>query len=84
MDECTIWRIREKYKNLIFPNLPVLIINYINDNHLNDLPLIESKYININDILYFLRNKSFHTEKELLELTLWYIKIRHGIFEPIK
>lgn len=84
MDECTIWRIREKYKNLIFPNLPVLIINYINDNHYNDLPLVESKYINIKDILYFLRNKSFHMEKELLELTLWYIKIKHGIFEPIK
>ncbi len=84
MDECTIWRIREKYKNLIFPNLPILIINYINDNHLNDLSLIESKYINIDDILYFLRNKPFHTEKELLELTLWYIKIKHGIFEPIK
>lgn len=84
MDECTIWRIREKYKNLIFPNLPVLIINYINDNHYNDLPLVESKYINIKDILYFLRNKTFHTEKELLELTLWYIKIKHGIFEPIK
>ena len=84
MDECTIWRIREKYKNLIFPNLPVLIINYINDNHYNDLSLVESKYINIKDILYFLRNKPFHTEKELLELTLWYIKIKHGIFEPIK
>ncbi len=80
MDECTIWRIRQKYNNLIFPNLPVLIINFLNDNHLNYLDLIESKYININDILYFLRNKQFKTDYELLELTIRYIEMKHGIF----
>ena len=80
MDECTIWRIRQKYKNLIFPNLPVLIINFLNDNHLNYLDLIESKYVKINDILYFLRNKPIKSEYELLDWTIRYIEMKHGIF----
>ena len=80
MDECTIWRIRQKYNNLIFPNLPVLIINFLNDNHLNYLDLIESKYIKINDILYFLRNKPIKSKYELLDWTIRYIEMKHGIF----
>ena len=80
MDECTIWRIRQKYNNLIFPNLPVLIINFLNDNHLNYLDLIESKYIKINDILYFLRNKPIKSEYELLDWSIRYIEMKHGIF----
>ena len=80
MDECTIWRIRQKYNNLIFPNLPVLIINFLNDNHLNYLDLIESKYIKINDILFFLRNKPIKSEYELLDWTIRYIEMKHGIF----
>ena len=80
MDECTIWRIRNKYNNLIFPKLPVLIINFINDNHSNYLPLIESKIINIDNILYFLRNKQFESEIELLDWTIRYIEMKHGIF----
>ena len=79
MDECTIWRIRQKYNNLIFPNLPVLIINFLN-NHLNYLDLIESKYVKINDILYFLRNKPIKRELDLLDWTIRYIEIKHGIF----
>ena len=80
MDECTIWRIRQKYNNLIFPNLPVLIINFLNDNHLNYLDLIESKYVKINDILYFLRNKPIKRELDLLDWTIRYIEMKHGIF----
>ena len=79
MDECTIWRIRQKYNNLIFPNLPVLIINFLN-NHLNYLDLIESKYVKINDILYFLRNKPIKRELDLLDWTIRYIEMMHGIF----
>ena len=79
MDECTIWRIRQKYNNLIFPNLPVLIINFLN-NHLNYLDLIESKYVKINDILYFLRNKPIKRELDLLDWTIRYIEMKHGIF----
>ena len=80
MDECTIWRIRQKYNNLIFPNLPVLIINFLNNNHLNYLDLIESKYVKINDILYFLRNKPIKREFDLLDWTIRYIEMKHGIF----
>ena len=80
MDECTIWRIRQKYNNLIFPNLPVLIINFLNDNHLNYLDLVESKYIKINDILYFLRHKPLKSEYELLDWSIRYIEMKHGIF----
>ena len=80
MDECTIWRIRQKYNNLIFPNLPVLIINFLNNNHLNYLDLIESKYVKINDILYFLRNKPIKRELDLLDWTIRYIEMKHGIF----
>ena len=80
MDECIIWRIRQKYNNLIFPNLPVLIINFLNNNHLNYLDLIESKYVKINDILYFLRNKPIKRELDLLDWTIRYIEMKHGIF----
>ena len=80
MDECTIWRIRNKYNNLIFPNLPVLIINFLN-NHLNYQDLIESKYIRINDVLYFLRNKPITNETELLDWTIRYIEMKHGILK---
>ena len=79
IDECTVWRIRQKYNNLIFPNLPVLIINFLN-NHLNYLDLIESKYVKINDILYFLRNKPIKSELDLLDWSIRYIEMKHGIF----
>ena len=79
MNCCDIWRIREKYKNLIFPNLPVLIINYINDNHYDYLKLVQSKNISINNLLYYLRNKEFKNELELLAHTLEYIKLKNGI-----
>lgn len=79
MNCCQIWRIREKYKNLIFPNLPVLIINYINDNHYDYLKLVQSKNITINNLLYYLRNKEFKNELELLSHTLEYIKLKNGI-----
>ena len=57
MDDITLWKIRCKYNNLIFPNIPNLLINFLMDNHLNYLDLILSKYINIDNIIYFLRNK---------------------------
>lgn len=84
MDELTCWKIRFKYKNNIFPRLPYLLINFIIDNHLNYLDLILSKYININDIIYFLRNKPISSELELIEWTIRYIELKHGIFTKSK
>lgn len=82
MDDLTIWKIRYKYDNLIFPNLPNLLVNFIMDNHLNYLDLILSKYINIKDIIYYLRNKEIHTEYELEQLVIRYIELKHGIIKP--
>ncbi len=82
MDDLTIWKIRYKYKNLIFPNIPNLLVNFLMDNHLNYLDLILSKYINIKDIIYYLRNKEIHTEYELEQLVIRYIELKHGIIKP--
>lgn len=82
MDDLIIWKIRYKYNNLIFPNLPNLLVNFLMDNHLNYLDLILSKYINIKDIIYYLRNKSIHTEYELEQLVIRYIELKHGIIKP--
>ena len=82
MDDLTIWKIRYKYDNLIFPNIPNLLINFLMDNHLNYLDLILSKYINIKDIIYYLRNKEIHTEYELEQLVIRYIELKHGIIKP--
>ena len=79
MDDLTIWKIRYKYNNLIFPNIPNLLVNFLMDNHLNYLDLILSKYINIKDIIYYLRNKEIHNEYELEQLVIRYIELKHGI-----
>ena len=81
MDDLTIWQIRYKYDNLVFPNIPNLLVNFLMDNHLNYLDLILSKYINIKDIIYYLRNKEIHTEYELEKLVIRYIELKHGIIK---
>lgn len=81
MDDITLWKIRYKYNNLIFSNIPNLLINFLMDNHLNYLDLILSKYINIDNIIYFLRNKKFKTEIELINLVIRYIELKHGIIK---
>ena len=82
MDDLTIWKIRYKYDNLIFPNIPNLLVNFLMDNHLNYLDLILSKHINIKDIIYYLRNKEIHSEYELEQLVIRYIELKHGIIKP--
>ncbi len=82
MDDLTIWKIRYKYNNLIFPNIPNLLVNFLMDNHLNYLDLILSKYIDIKNIIYYLRNKEIHTEYELEQLVIRYIELKHGIIKP--
>lgn len=79
MDDLTIWKIRHKYDNLIFPNIPNLLVNFLMDNHLNYLDLILSKHIDIKNIIYYLRNKEIHTEYELEQLVIRYIELKHGI-----
>ena len=69
MDDITLWKIRCKYNNLIFPNIPNLLINFLMDNHLNYLDLILSKYINIDNIIYFLRNKEAASKKAALRVS---------------
>ncbi len=81
MDDITLWKIRYKYNNLIFPNIPNLLINFLMDNHLNYLDLILSKNIDIKNIIYYLRNKSFKTETELINLVIRYIEYKHGIIK---
>jgi len=81
MDELTLWKIRNKYNNIVFPRLSYLLINFLNDNHLNYLDLILSKYININDIIYFLRFREINNEEDLVNWTIRYIEIKHGIFK---
>ena len=82
MDDLTIWKIRYKYNNLIFPNIPNLLVNFLMDNHLNYLDLILSKHIDIKNIIYYLRNKEIYTEYELEQLVIRYIELKHGIIKP--
>ena len=72
-------RIQYKYKNNIIKELPELIIDFLHKN-LNYQPLFESKKINVDDILYFLRNKPIKSEYELLDWTIRYIEMKHGLF----
>lgn len=81
MDDITLWKIRYKYNNLIFPNIPNLLINFLMDNHLNYLDLILSKNIDIKNIIYYLRNNLFKTETELINLVIRYIEYKHGIIK---
>lgn len=80
MDDLTIWKIRYKYNNLIFPNIPNLLIIFLMNN-INYLDMVLSKDIHAKNIIYFLRNKEFHTEKELIDLVIRYIEMRYGIFK---
>ena len=80
MDDLTIWKIRYKYNNLIFPNIPNLLIIFLMNN-INYLGMVLSKDIHVKDIIYYLRNKEFHTEKELIDLVIRYIEMRYGIFK---
>ena len=76
-------RIHYKYDNKIIKDLPELIIDFLHKN-LNYLSLFESKYITLDDILYFLKNKHYKNRKELLEYILIYVELKHGIFERAK
>ena len=80
MDDLTIWKIRYKYNNLIFPNIPNLLIIFLMNN-INYLDMVLSKDIHVKDIIYYLRNKKFHTGKELIDLVIRYIEMRYGIFK---
>ena len=84
MDELTMWKIQYKYKNIVFPNLYNLLIKFLLDNHINYLDLILSEYIDVKNIIYFLRNKPITSEKELLDYTIRYIEYKHGIFTKAK
>ena len=80
MDELTLWKIRYKYKNKIFPRLAYSLINFLNDNHQNYLDLILSKYIKVEDIIYFLKYREINNEDDLINWTIRYIEMKHGIF----
>ena len=84
MDELTLWKIRYKYKNKIFPRISYLLINYLNDNHLNYLDLVLSKYIKVEDIIYFLKFRDINNEDDLTYWTIRYIEIKHGILKESK
>ena len=84
MDELTLWKIRYKYKNKIFPRLAYLLINFLNNNHLNYLNLILSEYIKIDDIIYFLKFRDITNEDDLTNWTIRYIEMKHGIFTKTK
>ena len=81
MDLLTLWKIRNKYKNIIFPTLPNLLIKYLNQKHLNYLPLILSENIKLNSLIYFLRTKEIIDDLTLLEWTIKYIEYANGIFK---
>ncbi len=81
MDYLTSWKIRYKYKNNIFPRLSYILINFINDNHMNYLNLLLSPNIKLKDLIYYLRTKEINSELDLLNETIRYIELKHGIFK---
>ncbi len=80
MNEMIIWNIEDKYKNNVIVELPIMIIEYLHI-HPNYFDLFMSKYITVNDILYFLRNKLYKSKVELMNLIIKYIEVKHGIFK---
>ncbi len=84
MDLLTLWKIRYKYNNKIFPRLSFLLINYLNNNHLNYLDLVLSKNIKVEELIYYLRNQKIESEEDLINHTIRYIEMKHGIFNKFK
>ena len=76
-------RITYKYQNNIIKELPELLIDFLNKNP-NYFGLLDNNFITLDEILYFFRNKSYKSRKELLEWILMYVEMRHGIFERAK
>ena len=80
MESLTFWKIRHIYTNPHFPHLPVLLMNYyLIKPYYTDLIL--SKYVNINNLIYYLRNKQIITEDDLLKETITYLEKLHGILK---
>ena len=76
-------RITLKYQNNTIKELPELLIEFLNKNP-NYYQLLDNNFITLDEILYFLRNKTYKNRKELLEWILMYVEMRHGIFERTK
>lgn len=81
MDELTLWKIRNKYKNNVFPRLPYLLINFLNNNHQNYLDLILTKYLTVDDVIFFLKFKEINIEEDLVNLTIRFLELKHGILK---
>ena len=81
MDLLTLWKIRYKYKNKVFPRLSYLLINFLNNNHLNYLDLVLSKNIKVEGLIYYLRTIDIISEEDLINQTIRYIEIKHGILK---
>lgn len=81
MDELTLWKIRNKYKNNVFPRLPYLLINFLNNNHQNYLDLILTKYLTVDDVIFFIKFKEINTEEDLVNLTIRFLELKHGILK---
>ncbi len=81
MDLLTLWKIRYKYKNKVFPRLSYLLINFLNNNHLNYLGLVLSKNIKVEELIYYLRTIDIISEEDLINHTIRYIEIKHGILK---
>ena len=76
-------RITLKYQNNIIKELPELLIEFLNKNP-SYYQMLDNNFITLDEILYFLRNKTYKNRKELLEWILMYVEMRHGIFESTK
>ena len=72
-----------KYHNKIIRNLPELLTEFLHKNP-NYISLLDNKFITLDEILYWLKNKPYKNRKELLEWILMYVEMRHGIFERTK
>ena len=72
-----------KYHNNIIRNLPELLTEFLHKNP-NYITLLDNKFITLDEILYWLKNKPYKNRKELLELVLIYVEMKHGIFDRAK
>ena len=72
-----------KYHNNIIKELPELLCEFLHKNP-NYMEILDNNFINLDEILYWLKNKPYKNRKELLEWILMYVEMRHGIFERAK
>lgn len=73
-----IW-INQKYKNNVFPKLPLIIFNHINGNEEESIKYLSNKIILDELLSYISQNTKINEPKELIKIVKEYVDNHAGI-----